>query len=129
MRAVKAMGERIEAISSISEIASAANISKRTLERKFRQLLNKTPTQVYLECRLEHARRLLRHTDLTVRETALACGFSSMSYFCRVYKRRFRTRPGSDRRLDYSLVEPEAALGSATQAIDAVEAADFGGRC
>jgi AraC family carnitine catabolism transcriptional activator len=114
VRAIREMEERIETASSISEIASATNVSKRTLERKFRDLLNKTPTQVYLQCRLDHARRLLRNTSLTIREIALACGFSSMSYFCRSYKLRFRARPGSDRRLDYSLVEPESALGPTT---------------
>jgi transcriptional regulator GlxA family with amidase domain len=105
LRAMRAMEEQIETTCSISQIASAANVSKRTLERKFRQFLDKTPKQVYLECRLDHARRLLRHSDLTVREIAVASGFSSISYFCRAYKRRFRVKPGSDRRLDYSLVE------------------------
>ena len=119
LRAIEIMETRIETVSSISEIACSTNVSKRTLERKFRQLLNQTPTQAYLQCRLEHAQRLLQNTDLKIREVALASGFASMSYFCRVYKRRFRSQPGSDRRLDYSLVEPGAVLGSGTWPVDA----------
>lgn len=112
LRAIELMEARIETVSSISEIACSTNVSKRTLERKFKRMLNQTPTQTYLLCRLEHAQRLLRNTDLKICEVALASGFSSMSYFCRTYKRRFGRRPGSDRRLDYSLVESRAVLGS-----------------
>ena len=115
LRAIRAMEERIETACSISQIASAANVSKRTLERKFRQFLNKTPKQVYLQYRLDHARRLLRHSDLTVREIAMACGFSSISYFCRAYKERFAVRPSGDRRLDYSLVDLGTESGAAVR--------------
>ena len=112
LKAIEIMEARIETVSSISEIACATKVSKRTLERKFRQLLYQTPAQAYLQCRLEHAQQLLQNTDLKIREVALASGFASMSYFCRAYKRRFGRQPGSDRRLDYSLVEPGAVLGS-----------------
>jgi len=111
-RAIQVMQARIETVSSISDIARSANVSKRTLERKFRQLLNKTPSQVYLQCRLEHAKGLLRNTDMKIREVALASGFSSMSYFCRTYKHQFRRQPGSDRRLDHSLVEASGVIVS-----------------
>ena len=118
LRAIEIMETRIETVSSIAEIACSTNVSKRTLERKFRRLLNQTPTQAYLRCRLEHAQRLLRNTDLKIHEIALASGFASASYFCRAYKRQFRIQPGSDRRFDYSLVEPSAVLGSGTWPAD-----------
>ncbi|MEC5293304.1 GlxA family transcriptional regulator [Aurantimonas sp. C2-6-R+9] len=111
IRAIEAMEARVETVVSIVEIARSANVSKRTLERKFRQVLDRTPSQVYLHCRLAQAQGLLRNTDMKIREVALASGFSSMSYFCRTYKRRFRRQPGSDRRLDYSLVETAGTLG------------------
>lgn len=117
IKAIKIMETRIESVSNIAEIASSAKLSKRTLERKFRQVLGRTPSQVYLECRLQHAQRLLRNTDLQIREVALASGFSSMSYFCRCYKQHFRRRPGSDRRLDYSLVGSGAALASSAPSV------------
>lgn len=115
IRAIGIMEARIESVSSISEIAQSAEVSKRTLERKFRQVLNRTPSQAYLQCRLEHAQRLLRNTDLQIREVAVASGFSSISYFCRSYKQHFRRQPSSDRRLDYSLVGSGALLSDALQ--------------
>lgn len=110
-RALHVMEQHVETTASIGEIAAATNVSKRTLERKFRQQLNQTPAQIYLLRRLDHARRLLRHTDMTIREIATACGFASTSYFCRAYKHCFQRTPGGDRRLDYSLVEGEVVLG------------------
>jgi AraC family transcriptional regulator, carnitine catabolism transcriptional activator len=112
--ALHVMEEHVETVLSIAKVASTVRVSKRTLERKFRQVLGQTPSQVYLQYRLEHARRLLRHSDLRVSEIALASGFSSLSYFCRAYKLRFRVRPASDRRLNYSLVQPGATLGRAS---------------
>lgn len=105
LRAIAVMEDRIETTASVGQIAAAANVSKRTLERKFQRCFDMTPKQVYLQCRLNHARKLLRHSDMSVRETAIACGFSSISYFCRAYKQGFQIKPGQDRRLDYSLVE------------------------
>src|SRR3546814_14076397 len=74
IRAIGIMEARIESVSSISEIAQSAEISKRTLERKFRQVLNRTPSQAYLQCRLEHATRLLRNPHMQIREVAAASG-------------------------------------------------------
>jgi len=118
LRAIEFMEERIETVSSIYEVARLTGVSKRTLERKFRQLLDQTPTQTYLQLRLEHARQLLQNTDMKMQEVVLASGFASMSYFCRAYKKRFRRSPGSDRRLDYSRVESRAMLGSVNLAAD-----------
>lgn len=107
LRAIQVMERHIETTASIAQIAHEANVSKRTLERKFRHFFDLTPTQAYLECRLVHARQLLRHCDIQIREVALACGFSSISYFCRSYKRKFHVKPGQDRRLDYALVQAD----------------------
>ncbi len=101
------MEQHIEEPIRISDIASMAALSQRSLERKFRDAFGHTPKQVYLEVRLEKARQILRHSDLAVREVALSCGFASIPYFCRAYKARYRIRPGSDRRLDERLVQVE----------------------
>jgi transcriptional regulator GlxA family with amidase domain len=53
---------------------------------------------------LERARRILRHSDLSVRDVAVSCGFTSIPYFCRAYKAHYGLAPGGDRKLDVSLV-------------------------
>jgi AraC-like DNA-binding protein len=43
--------------------------------------------------RLDHARRLLKNTELSVTRVAELCGFGSVEYFCRVFRRTERTSP------------------------------------
>jgi transcriptional regulator GlxA family with amidase domain len=107
---LKMMDERLEDRSNIDDIAALAGLSRRTLERKFRQAMNKSPAEVYLQRRLEQGRRLLRHTDLPIREVAIAAGFSSTAHFCRAYKQLFHVRPSSDRKLDPRLAGREIPL-------------------
>jgi len=73
-------------------------ITTRQLERLFRQHLNTTPVTFYLALRLDKGRQLLRQSDLSVLEVALACGFDSASYFARRYRTRFAVSPRDDRR-------------------------------
>ena len=80
-----------------------------------------TPTQFYLGVRLEKANQMLRHSTLAVRNVALACGFASIPYFCRAYKARYRTSPGSKRTLDDDLVGKRTVT-----AIPGKESADLG---
>jgi AraC family carnitine catabolism transcriptional activator len=103
---LRIMEAHIEEPLSIAALAAMVPISQRSLERKCRLALGRTPTQIYLDVRLERARRILRHSDIAIREVALSCGFTSIPYFCRAYKARYRVPPGSDRTLDEVLAGP-----------------------
>jgi len=46
---------------------------------------------------LEKARQLLRQTEMSVMEVALACGYSSASCLSRSYRAHFRVSPRADR--------------------------------
>jgi AraC family transcriptional regulator, carnitine catabolism transcriptional activator len=105
IRTIAFMEQHIERRFSVAEISDSLGIPKRTLERKFQLALGQSPSGYYQSLRLDRARSLLRHCDLTVQEIAIASGFSSMSHFCRTYKARFAVSAGKDRRLDYKLVE------------------------
>lgn len=104
LRVIALMEQHLEQPLSVSALCTKAELSRRTLERKFREQLRTPPNRVYLDLRLDGARRLLRHCTLSVREVSLATGFGSVSYFCRSYKRRFQVTPADDRQLDYRLV-------------------------
>lgn len=82
---------------SPGQLAATVGITTRQLERLFRQHLNTTPITFYLGLRLDKARHLLRQSDLSVLEVALACGFESASYFARRYRTRFAVSPRQDR--------------------------------
>ncbi|WP_270939109.1 GlxA family transcriptional regulator [Falsiroseomonas oryzae] len=78
-------------------LARHAGVSVRQLERLFRAHLGRSIGAHYLGLRLEHARRLLRQTSLSVLETSLACGFTSAAHFSRAYRARFGLAPRTER--------------------------------
>ncbi|MTH77106.1 helix-turn-helix transcriptional regulator [Paracoccus aestuariivivens] len=79
---------------SIAHIAEALNLSRHGFFRAFRDSTGVTPYQWLLNQRIDHARRLLATTDLTLVEVALTCGFSDQSHFTRVFGRIEGMSPG-----------------------------------
>jgi transcriptional regulator GlxA family with amidase domain len=96
--AVRIMLENIEVPLSNVDIAARINTSVRNLERMFKRNLNSSPAKFYLSLRLEKARELLLHTNLSTLEVALQTGFSSSSYFARCFVREFGKRPSDIRK-------------------------------
>ena len=97
---VKVIGEmerNIEQPLNTQVLADAVQVTRRQLERLFRLHLDDTPSGFYLRLRLDKARQLLRQTDMSVLEVAVACGFESASYFTRSYRARFERCPREDR--------------------------------
>jgi AraC family carnitine catabolism transcriptional activator len=91
------MERRCENLLTPTQLAEAVDVTPRQLERLFRQHLNDTPANFYLNLRLDKARQLLRQSDMNVLEISLACGFESSSYFSRRYRKRFGRSPSHDR--------------------------------
>ncbi|MDT1063611.1 AraC family transcriptional regulator [Paracoccus sp. CPCC 101403] len=79
---------------SIGNIAEALNLSRHGFFRAFRDSTGVTPYQWVLNQRIDHARRLLATTDLSLVEIALTCGFSDQSHFTRVFGRIEGASPG-----------------------------------
>ena len=96
--AVRLMLDNIEIPFSNVEIAARIGTSVRNLERMFKRNLQVSPARYYLSLRLEKARELLIHTNLSTLEIALQCGFSSSSYFARCFQREFGKRPSDVRK-------------------------------
>lgn len=82
----------------LSDLVRDEPISMRQIERLFKQHLETTPLQYYRNLRLERARALLLGTDMSVLETAVATGFTSVANFSKHYCRRFGERPTADRK-------------------------------
>ncbi|MFK0310433.1 GlxA family transcriptional regulator [Pseudomonas sp. NPDC090233] len=91
--AIELMSCNIEEPIAIDEIARHVKLSRRQLERAFRQHVQSTPLTFYLELRLGHARQLLQHTDKPMSEIAIASGFTSFSYFYRRFHSFFAMPP------------------------------------
>lgn len=89
LKALALMEARIEAPARREELALAAGVTPRHLERLFVTHLGQSIGAHYLGLRLDRARSLLRQTSLSVAEIAVACGFVSTSHFARTFRDRF----------------------------------------
>lgn len=80
---------------NLTELAEAAGLSSRTLQRQFRMFLGKTPRAALRDVRFESARReLLRGLpDAKVMDIALRCGFPHCGRFSVEYRHRFGETP------------------------------------
>ena len=82
---------------SLVEIASHVGLSRRQIERLFRQEMGRSPARYYLEIRLDRARHLLIQSSLPVVEVAVACGFVSASHFSKCYRELYARSPQQER--------------------------------
>ena len=82
---------------TLIEIAERAELSRRQIERLFRQHMGRSPARYYLEIRLDRARHLLLQSVLPVVEVAIACGFVSASHFSKCYRELYGRSPQQER--------------------------------
>lgn len=95
VQVVQAMHHHIEEPIALDELSNLTGLSRRQIERQFRQLLGESPRQTYRNIRLDRARALLVETDMVVSEISVACGFRSSGSFARQYKERFGVSPAA----------------------------------
>jgi AraC-type DNA-binding domain-containing proteins len=78
---------------SLSELACLVNISPCHFCRVFKQITGKTTTDYINGIRLKKAAFLLEQEDLNITEIALQCGFDSVNYFSRLFRRHYHISP------------------------------------
>src|ERR1700754_4120931 len=92
------MEANIEDPLTTDEIAGLVGVSRRQLERLFRQYLGAMPSRYYLGLRLAKARTQLQRSSKSVVQISLACGFLSAAAFSDAYRERFNVTPREERR-------------------------------
>jgi transcriptional regulator GlxA family with amidase domain len=95
--AVTLMEANIEEPLSTDDIANLVGLSRRQLERLFKQYLGSLPSRYYLELRLQRARQLLLETNHSIVQVGLMCGFSSGSHFSTAFGTLFGNTPREER--------------------------------
>jgi AraC-like DNA-binding protein len=83
---------------SLAELASECGLSPSHFARAFRNSVGLPPHQWLLHQRIAHAKSLLERPNVTLSETALACGFADQSHFTRVFRRIVGLSPAAWRR-------------------------------
>ena len=82
----------------LDEISAAADVSVSEALRCFHAATQTTPICFLNDHRLSCAKELLLSTQDTVTAIAFSTGFESPSYFCRLFKRRYKASPNEFRK-------------------------------
>lgn len=83
---------------TVGEVLRHAAASRSQLERKFRQLLGRTPQAEIRRVQIAKIRQLLVETDFPLKRIAELSGFDHVEYMCVLYKRLTGEPPGVFRR-------------------------------
>ena len=84
-------------------IARKMAVSRTTLNRLFQKKIGRSPGQYLLEYRLQQSEKLLQ-MGMTVKQTALSCGFEDPFYYSRVFRKHYGMPP-SDYRLQFAEIQ------------------------
>ena len=77
----------------VAAVVAATDLSRRLLEKAFRQEIQRGVNEEIIRVRLEKVRELLITTKLTVVEVAAATGFSRPSHLFRTFRKTFGVSP------------------------------------
>ncbi|MCF6320024.1 MAG: response regulator [Proteobacteria bacterium] len=78
---------------NVEMLAELMYLDRSGLYRKIKTELNMTPIAYIRKIRMDFAKNLLTNKKLSVSETAYACGFESLSYFSKQFKKTYGTSP------------------------------------
>ncbi|MFT6833830.1 MAG: LacI family transcriptional regulator [Planctomycetota bacterium] len=77
----------------VDDVLRAAAVSRRVLESRFKERLDRSPHQEILRTRIERIRTLLLGTDLTIAEIARRTNFQHVEYLTVAFKRALGCTP------------------------------------
>ncbi|MBN2292310.1 MAG: AraC family transcriptional regulator [Pirellulales bacterium] len=96
---------------TVEDVVSAVPLTRRTLERRFNDVLGRTIHDEIVYCRIERIKRMLEETSLPMKRIASATGFSSSQHMSKVFHRLEGSAPAEYRRLHRAQGERESAAG------------------
>jgi AraC family carnitine catabolism transcriptional activator len=90
---VALMEDNLDFPLTLGELAGELGISQRTLSRECNRMFGESPMRIYLHVRLQAARNILFYEEFSIKEVALACGFSYPALFSRAFRKLFNQTP------------------------------------
>ncbi|NSY41462.1 helix-turn-helix domain-containing protein [Leisingera sp. ANG59] len=97
-KAIALFQDHLENPLPMAEVARILGSSPRRIERHFKQHCGTTPCSYYRQMRLDHARKLLLRTNMTLIEVAIAAGFSTCASFASAFQQIYGTTPNALRK-------------------------------
>lgn len=72
----------------VSDVATALKMSRRSLERRFREVLDRSVNDEIVRTRIERARKMLVNSDLSVKQISDQAGFASNQRMSQVFRKK-----------------------------------------
>lgn len=91
--AIAFIEENLDRSVDLDEIASSAQLSKRTCNRLFKKYFELSPMKYYEAKRLHRAQTLLSHTAAPIRHIASEMGYPNSHYFSTQFRKAFALTP------------------------------------
>lgn len=82
----------------VDEVCQHVSLSRSTLQRRFRRLLDSTILDELINARIGRAREMLAQTDLPIAQIAERCGFGHQEYLGKVFRERIGQTPAGLRK-------------------------------
>lgn len=84
---------------SVEEMAEYVNLHRSNVYRLFKNVYNTSPQKFLVDYRIDRALYLLKNSQMSIKEIAYATGFSTPSYFCKMFKKKHFKTPQEARKL------------------------------
>lgn len=78
---------------SIDQVAELCFVTPAYFRRLFKEYAGISPAEYRTRQKIERAKTLMEHTDVSVEEVSAILGYSDPSYFCRVFKKHAGVTP------------------------------------
>ncbi len=92
-RAITFIGKQFQHEISVEATARYARVSKPHLFTLFKEHLKTSPHKYINNSRMNHARSLLAGSDMSIKEIAHECGYSSIASFYRIFHQQHKLSP------------------------------------
>ncbi|TWT87757.1 Xylose operon regulatory protein [Stieleria varia] len=83
---------------NVNDILQHVPLSRRVLEKRFQEIIGRTPHQEITRRRVDRIRQLLIETDLTIGQIAKRTGYQNEEYMSVAFRRAMKVPPGQFRR-------------------------------
>ncbi len=93
VQAIRFIRERACQGIGVEDVVAAVPLSRSILERRFKQVLNRSPKAELLRVQLGQARQFLVETDLSISDIVEKTGFSSLKHFCDIFRKKSTCLP------------------------------------
>lgn len=97
-QAMRYIAEHSRRTLTADEVADAVEVSRRTLDRRFEDVIGQTVSHEVVRLRIKHLENMLVESELTMAKIAELCGFGSASHFTQFFKKHAGLTPSDYRK-------------------------------